>query len=88
MRDPTPIEAFVLARDSERAAELFKLHLIAHGGDPDTLLWREWSIDGSGEFEQPVVREAMELCREGLLTCDGEGRWAFVIPLGDRQQRD
>ena len=35
MRDPTPIEAFVLARVSERAAELFEMHLTAHGGDPD-----------------------------------------------------
>jgi hypothetical protein len=84
MRDPTPIEAFVLARDSERAAELFEMHLTAHGGDPDTLLWREWPLYDLGDSEQSIVREALSLHREGLLTCDAEGHWVFVTPLGDQ----
>lgn len=83
MRDPTPIEAYVLAADYDRAFEIFEMHLTAHGGDPDTLLWREWSVDNLGEPELSVVREAMELRREGLLTCDAQGRWAFTTPTGD-----
>ena len=82
-RDPTPIEAFVLALDFDRAAEHFEMHLKAHGGDPDTLLWREWSVENLGEPEEPFVREALALNREGLLTCNAEGRWVFITPLGD-----
>ena len=82
-RDPTPIEAFVLAWEYDHAAEIFQLHLKAHGGDPDTLLWREWPLGDLGEPEQSIVREALALDREGLLTCDAAGRWVFVTPLGD-----
>jgi hypothetical protein len=81
-RDPTPIEAFVLASEYERAAEMFRLHLSAHGGDPDTLLYRQWPLDDLSEPEQSHVREALSLDREGLLTWDLEGRWVFVTPLG------
>lgn len=84
MRDPTPIEAFVLATDSERAAELFGMHLQAHGGDPDTLLWREWPVDDLGDPPRNIVQEVWGLHREGLLTCDAEDRWVFITPVGDR----
>ncbi|MCH8615907.1 hypothetical protein LZ016_07315 [Sphingomonas sp. SM33] len=84
MRDPTPIEAFVLAADFDRASELFGLHLQAHGGDRDSLLYREWSIDALPNPGQSVVREALELHREGLLTSDAVGRWVFITPLADR----
>ena len=82
-RDPTPIEAFVLALDCDRATEIFEMHLQAHDGDPDTLLWRSWLLGDLGEPEQSRVREALALNREGLLTCDAEGRWVFITPLGD-----
>lgn len=82
-RDPTPIEAFVLAPDYDRATELFERHLTAHNGDPDTLLYREWSADNLGETEGSNLREALALNREGLVTCDAEGRWVFITPLGD-----
>ena len=87
-RDPTPIEAFVLASDYDRAAAMFKLHLLAHGGDPDTLLYRQWSLDDLGEPEQSNVREALALDREGLLTWDEEGRWVFVTRLGDEPKTE
>ena len=81
-RDPTPIEAFVLASEYERAAKMFRLHLRAHGGDPDTLLYRAWPLENLGEPEQSNIREALSLDREGLLTWDADGRWVFVTPLG------
>lgn len=82
MRDPTPIEAFVLAADHERASELFEQHLLAHGGDPDTLLYREVGLEHLENDACAAVREALELSREGLVTCDAQGCWAFLIPLG------
>ena len=85
-RDLAEIEAFVLAKDCDRATELFQAHLLAHGGDPDALLWREWPHNDLGEPERSIVREALALRREGLLTCDAEGRWVFVTPLGDPSQ--
>jgi hypothetical protein len=88
MRDPTPIEAFVLAADYDRASELFGLHLQAHGGDPETLLYREWSVDDLDDAERSAIREALDLDREGLVTCDAAGRWSFLIPLGDRIDAD
>lgn len=81
-RDFGEIEAFVLAADQDDATELFEEHVLAHGGDPDSLLWREWPIGNLGEPEQTVIREAMGLGREGLLTCDAGGRWAFTTPIG------
>lgn len=87
-RDPTPIEAFVLASDYERAAEMFRLHLRAHGGDPDTLLYRQWPLEDLGEPEQRVVSEALAIDREGLLTCDAKNRWVFLIPLGDSRKAE
>ena len=87
-RDPTPIEAYVLAPDYDRASEIFRFHLQAHGGDPDTLLWREWRLEGLDEPEQSRVREAFELSREGLLISDAVGLWVFVTPLGDREHAD
>ncbi len=81
-RDMTPIEAFVLAQDDERAAEMFQSHLQAHGGDPDTLMWRERSVDYLGEVEGRVISEALAIDREGLVSCDASGRWVFVTALG------
>jgi len=82
-RDLTPIEAYVLALDYDCAAELFELHLQAHGGDPDTLLWRELSLGNLGDTEQSIVGEASALDRKGLVTSDAAGCWVFVTPLGD-----
>ena len=81
-RDLGEIEAFVLAVDQDNATELFEEHVLAHGGDPDSLLWREWQVGNLGEPDQSAVREALELLREGLLTSDGQGRWAFTTPIG------
>jgi hypothetical protein len=52
-RNLTPIEAFVLAADSDRATQLFELHLIAHGGRSDTLRWREWPLDQLEKLAEP-----------------------------------
>lgn len=79
----TPIEAFVLAKDYDRATNLFEMHLTANGGDPDTLLFRPWPFEDLGEPEQCVVREALALDREGLLICDAQDHWVFVTPLAD-----
>ena len=87
-RDPTPIEAFVLAADQDDATEVFEEYVLAHGGDPDTLLWREWQLDNLSEPEQSIIREALALNREGLVSCDAEGRWVFVTPLGVQQGAD
>lgn len=82
MRDLTPIEAFVLASDYERAAELFKRHLRANGGDPDALLYRELELQQLGESANDAVYEALDIGWEGLVICDDNGRWSFVTPLG------
>ena len=87
-RDTTPIEAFVLAKDYDRATNMFEMHLAAHGGDPDTLLFRAWPLKDLGEPEQRVVREALAFNREGLLTCDANNRWVFVTPLGDCREAE
>ena len=84
-RNLTPIEAFVLAADSDRATQLFELHLIAHGGRSDTLRWREWPLDQLeklAEPEQSFVRDALALERDGVLARDAADRWVFVVPLG------
>jgi hypothetical protein len=86
MRDLTPIEAFVLASDYDRASELFENHLRAHGGDPDAVLYREVELQHLDEPATDAVYEALELDYEGLVTCDAKGQWAFVAPLGDRRE--
>ena len=67
-RDPTPIEAFVLAVDYMRARQMFRHHLRAHGGDPDTVLWRERDLNDLGEAQQLALEEAATIHREGLVT--------------------
>jgi hypothetical protein len=83
-RDPTPIEALVLASDQDDATELFEDYVLAQGGNPDTLLWRELGLDHLEDDALSGVRDAMKLSREGLLVYQGEGRLVFVIPVGGR----
>jgi hypothetical protein len=83
MRDLTPIEAIVLAFDYDRASELFEQHLRAHGGDPDAVLYREVELQHLEELANDAVYEALELDREGLVTCDANGHWSFISSLGD-----
>jgi len=89
-RDPLPIEAYVLAPDFDRARELFQRHLQVHGGDPDTLLYRELVLEHLGEDDGAAVSEAMGLNRQGLLVRDDIRGWVFVTPLGNeaRTQQD
>lgn len=84
MRDLTPIEAFVLAEDYDRASALFEEHLRAHGGNPDAVLYREVGLEHLEASAKEAVHEALHLGREGLVTCDAKGRWAFVAPLGQK----
>ena len=42
-RDLADTQAFVIAPESERATVIFQLYLLAHGGDPDSLMWRAHS---------------------------------------------
>ena len=86
MRDPTPIEAFVLAPDYDRAFEIFGGYLKTHGGDPDTLLYREWQVANLEGEARSVIEEAIALDRVGLVTCDAAGQWVFVTPLGDHKE--
>ena len=86
MRDLTPIEAFVLASDYDRASELFAQHLRAHGGDPDAVLYREMQLEHLDEPANDAVYEALDIGRDGLVACDPQGEWAFVTPLGGRSQ--
>ena len=80
---PMPVEAFVLAANQDDATELFEEYALAHGGDPDSLLWREWPVRRLGDAaEHSAVRQAAVLDREGLVVCQSESRWVFVIPLG------
>lgn len=83
MRDLTPIEAFVLAPDYDRASEMFGQHLLARGGDPDALLYRELDLQHLEDAARGAVQEALGLAREGLVICDAADRWVFVTPLGD-----
>jgi len=82
MRDLTPIEAFVLAADYDRASELFEQHLRTHGSDPDAVLYREVELQHLEEPANDAVYEALDIGWEGLVTCDAAGRWSFVAPLG------
>jgi hypothetical protein len=85
MRDLGEIEAFVLAVDYGRASAIFEAHLIAHGGDPDAVLFREVELQHLDEPANDAVYEALDLDREGLVTCDAGEVWSFVTPLGVRQ---
>jgi hypothetical protein len=82
MRDLGEIEAFVLAADYDRASALFEAHLSAHGGDPDAVLYREVELQHLDEPANDAVYEALEYECEGLVNCDADGQWAFVVPLG------
>lgn len=84
MRDLNEIEAIVLASDYDRASTLFEQHLRAHGGDPDATLYRELESQHLDEPASDAVYEALDLDREGLVTCDSAGQWAFVTPLSVR----
>jgi hypothetical protein len=81
MRDLGDIEAFVLAADYDRASAIFEGHLLAHGGDPDAVLYREVELQHLDEPANDAVYESLEFEREGLVTCDAQGQWAFVLPL-------
>ena len=85
-RDPTPIEGFVLAEDYEHAVELFQLYLLTLGGDPDTLLWREWTLDDLEGAPRSAVNAALEIDRDGLATGNAYGRWVFITPLGNHAE--
>ena len=85
-RDPTPIEALVLALDQDDATELFEEYVLAHGGDPDTLLWRELDLEHLEDHALAGVRDAMKLNREGLVVFQGEDRMVFVISVGNGKQ--
>lgn len=83
MRDLTPIEALVLAGNYDRAAAIFEQHLLAHGGDPDAVLYREVELQHLDEPANDAVYEALDLGREGLVSCDASGVWSFVTPVGE-----
>jgi hypothetical protein len=85
MRDLGEIEAFVLAVDYGRASAIFEAHLIAHGGDPDAVLYREVDLQHLDEPANDAVYESLDLDREGLVTCDACDVWSFLTPLGVRQ---
>jgi hypothetical protein len=88
MRDLTPIEALVLAVDYDRASALFGQHLLAHGGDPDALMYRELELPHLEDDARNAVEEALGLGREGLVVCDTADQWAFVTPLGGGKTLD
>lgn len=82
MKGLTSIEAFVLASDYDRASELFEWHLRAHGRGPGVTLYREVALQHLDEPANDAVHKALDIGWEGLVTCDPNGRWAFVTPLG------
>jgi hypothetical protein len=77
------IEALVIATNEEAATAIFQKYLRAHGGDPDTLLWRQLQFELLTEEAGVAVQEALELGRQGLVICDAHGQWIVVVPLGD-----
>lgn len=87
-RDPTPIEAYVLASDQDDATELFQEYALARGGDPDTLLWRELELTHLDDDAISGVSDAMALNREGLVICQPVDRWLFITPLGGCRQAE
>lgn len=82
MRDMAEIEAFVLASDYERASALFEQHVRAHGGDPDAVMYREVGLEHLDAPANAAVLEALDLGREGLVSCKADGCWFCVLPLG------
>ena len=84
-RDPTPIEALVIASDDETATAIFQMYLRAHDGDADTLLFRRLQMHHLQDVAAAAVRESLDLGREGLIICDVADQWVFVVPLGDRK---
>jgi hypothetical protein len=80
----TEIEAFLLCGEYEPACELFQAHLRVHGGDPDTLLFREVGLEHLDDDAAVMVREALAIQRDGLVTHDDTRGWLFTTPLGDR----
>ena len=82
MADETNIEAFVIVSDYDRGVELFNQHLETHGGEPDSLLYREWAIEDLVAPERTFVTKASELGLEGLLVSNEVGYWTFLVPLG------
>lgn len=78
-RDPTPIEALVIASDEEAASEIFQMYLRAHGGDPDTLLFRRLQMHHLQDLAAAAVQEALDLGRAGLVICDEADQWVFVM---------
>lgn len=87
-QDHTPIHAYVLAADKDDAHELFGEYVLAQGGDPDDLLWRELEIKHLGDEERLVIREARSLTREGVVARRGGNQWVFVEPLGRSAPND
>ncbi|WP_205215008.1 hypothetical protein [Sphingomonas sediminicola] len=83
-QDHTPIHAYVLAADKDDAHELFGEYVLAQGGDPDDLMWRELGIRHLGDEERAAIREARSLTREGVVARRGGTQWVFVVPLGLR----
>jgi hypothetical protein len=81
MRDLGEIEAFVLAVDYDRASAIFEGHLLAHGGDPDAVLYREVELQDLEWAANDAVYEALDFDREGLVTCDAHDHWSLLIPL-------
>lgn len=77
----TAMEFIVLAPDEQRASHLSKDYLEAEGG-PKTVLWRKVGLEHFGGAERAAVKEALGISREGLVTCDLQGRWSFLTPLG------
>lgn len=80
----TEIEALVLATDYDPARELFQGHLRVHGGDPDTLLFRQLKMQHLEQDVAVAVREALSIERDGLVTHDEVRGRLFITPLGDR----
>lgn len=80
----TEIEAFVLAEDYDSASEVFQNHLRVHGGDPDTLLFRELDLHHLDDDAAVVVRGALGIERDGMVSHDDIRGWVFITSLGDR----
>ena len=85
-RDPTPIEAYVLAPDADDATELFEEYVLRRSGDPDTLLFRGIRLDylEDDAAAAAAVQEALGVGRKGLVVNESEGVWTLIVPLGAR----
>jgi len=46
-------------------------------------MWRGLNLDHLEDAARTPVRQALDLGREGLITCDASGLWSFLTPLGD-----